>query len=281
MNSLSHLPEQKQKEILHIVGIIKEVINPEMIILYGSHAKGKQVDNIYTSKGVNYEYVSDYDFLIVTNENPERVYAYEAKIVDLCDNIKPSLNLEIHEIDYINKGLEIGEYFFVEILKDGIELYNSNKLKFALPKKLTLKEFKEISKRYYQNWFPQAEDFLETAIFLKEKGSYKLSAFQLHQAAESLFNTILLVFTHYKPKIHNLQKLRIRSKNISPELYNIFDTENDVQDKILFEKLKRGYIDSRYRLDYQISEIEVLKLISKVSKMIIIVKDKCSEILNN
>jgi hypothetical protein len=61
--SLSQLPEAIQKEILQIAEIKKDVAKPEKIILFGSYAKGKQVEHRYTGKdGINYEYISDYDF---------------------------------------------------------------------------------------------------------------------------------------------------------------------------------------------------------------------------
>lgn len=45
--SLSHLPQIKQEQILQIVEIIKEVAAPEKIILFGSYALGKYVDDNY------------------------------------------------------------------------------------------------------------------------------------------------------------------------------------------------------------------------------------------
>lgn len=49
--SLSHLPEAKEHEILEISEIIKEVFAPEMIILFGSYTRGKQVNHKYVSEG--------------------------------------------------------------------------------------------------------------------------------------------------------------------------------------------------------------------------------------
>lgn len=61
--SLANLPEFKQREINQVVAIIQEVVNPEMIILFGSYAKGTYVEHSYTAKdGIRYEYISDYDF---------------------------------------------------------------------------------------------------------------------------------------------------------------------------------------------------------------------------
>lgn len=52
MDLLSHLPEEKQREILAAVEIIKEEANPEKIILFGSHATGKWVDSSYVEDGM-------------------------------------------------------------------------------------------------------------------------------------------------------------------------------------------------------------------------------------
>lgn len=81
--SLFHLPEKKQFEIQRIAEIIREVVDPEKIILFGSHAKGGWVEDRYTDKhGTAYEYISDYDLLVVTKDNREKAYAQEAKIMD-------------------------------------------------------------------------------------------------------------------------------------------------------------------------------------------------------
>ena len=68
--SLSHLPQIKQEQILQIVDVIKEVAAPEKIILFGSYAKGNFVEHRYTGRDrIVYEYISDYDFLVVTKKN--------------------------------------------------------------------------------------------------------------------------------------------------------------------------------------------------------------------
>ncbi|MDZ7650245.1 MAG: nucleotidyltransferase domain-containing protein, partial [Cytophagales bacterium] len=66
-----------------IVDIIRDVLNPEKIILFGSHAKGTQVEHRYQTKdGIIHEYNSDYDFLVVTKGNPEKTYVQESKIME-------------------------------------------------------------------------------------------------------------------------------------------------------------------------------------------------------
>lgn len=73
--SLSYLPQIKQDQILQVVNIIKDVAHPEKIILFGSYAKGIYLEHRYTGKdGTRYEYISDYDFLIVTKSSTLPAY---------------------------------------------------------------------------------------------------------------------------------------------------------------------------------------------------------------
>ena len=92
--SLSYLPEIKQTQILHIVDIIKAVVNPEKIILYGSYAKNTYVEHRYRdSSGTEYEYRSDYDILVVTKNNPYNTNEIDGIISSKVPNYYPELNL--------------------------------------------------------------------------------------------------------------------------------------------------------------------------------------------
>jgi uncharacterized protein len=54
------------------------------------------------------------------------------------------------------------------------------------------------------------------------------------------------VETGYKPKTHNLDKLKRYAKRFSEELEKVFP-DNTPEEKHLFDLLKRGYIDARYK----------------------------------
>jgi HEPN domain-containing protein/predicted nucleotidyltransferase len=274
--SISFLPKINQDQILQIVEIIKEDNEPEKIILFGSYAKGKQVEHKYHVKdGTTFEYTSDYDILIVLKEIPEKLFNLESAIINKTQKYNAPVNLEIHEIDYINKGLEIGEYFFIDIIKEGIVLYDTGNIKFVEPRELTVKEKREKAQRYFDTWFPQAESFVKGCNFFIKEKTTNLAAFHLHQAAESLYYAMLLVFTDYKPKIHNLWKLRKKAKPFSEELFLVFRAETDQHEDYLFDLLKRGYIDARYRNDYKITEGELKTLVQRIMQMITIVERLC------
>lgn len=274
---LNHLPAHKQKEILAITEIIKDVVAPEKIVLFGSYATGRYVENRYFSQGIEHEYISDYDFLVVTKDNPGKTANLESTIMDRVDRYKPPVNLEIHGIDYINEGLGWGQYFFSDIVKEGVLLHDSGLTSFAEPRILTPKEKEEKAQGYFNMWFPEAKEFIEGTQFYHARSSFKHGAFLLHQATESLYNAMQLVFTGYKPRIHNLWKLRKRTKTYSEKLFLVFRTETDKNEERLFDLLKRAYIEARYNPDYVITGDELLTLIDRVIQMQGIVKEICEE----
>jgi len=139
--SISYLPQIKQDQILQVVDIIKEVVNPEKVILFGSYARNAWIEDKYFENGVQYEYISDYDFLIVTKGNNEKEFVLVDKILNKSrDRFVTPVNAIIHDIDYINEGLEIGQYFFTDIAKEGILLYDNNAIEFSKPRELSNKE---------------------------------------------------------------------------------------------------------------------------------------------
>ncbi len=65
--TIKHLPEEKQQELQEIVSFVTETITVDMIILFGSYARGDWVEDKYVENGTTYEYKSDYDLLIIVD----------------------------------------------------------------------------------------------------------------------------------------------------------------------------------------------------------------------
>lgn len=70
--SLDHLPEHKQGQLREITATIVKAVDPEKVILFGSHATGRWVQERGTGNGRLYEYVSDYDILVITKQGDKR-----------------------------------------------------------------------------------------------------------------------------------------------------------------------------------------------------------------
>jgi len=281
--SLSYLPQTKQDQVLQVVDIIKQVAGPEKIILFGSYATGTWVEDTYFENGTRYEYNSDFDFLIITRNNQEKEFVLIDKIINRTENLfKTPVNAIIHDISYVNEGLEIGQYFFTDIITEGILLFDTGRHAFANPRELTNEEKASISKNYFDKWFTDAVDFMDGILLYQKKEKNRKAAFLLHQAAEHFYNTVLLVFTGYKPKTHNLDKLRHYAKHCSQELFMIFPFPvTEGEEYHLFNLLKRGYIDARYKEDYTITSEEVQHLINKINEMQVVVDKICLDKINS
>ncbi len=63
--SIAHLPLSKQQELQRVTQLIVETVSPEKVILFGSYATGNWVEDRYTEGHITYEYISDYDILVV------------------------------------------------------------------------------------------------------------------------------------------------------------------------------------------------------------------------
>jgi HEPN domain-containing protein len=275
-DTITHLPANKQNDIKEILQIIMEEANPERVILFGSHATNNWVEDEYKEGGIKFSYISDYDFLVVISNDDKKEQVIISSIENRTNHYKNAVSIIVHRDDYINEGLSIGQYFFTEIANEGISLFDSGKSVFVPAKELTPEQEKQKAENYFDLWFPKGASYLKGANFYLNEKELSTGVFLLHQAAECFYSAVLLVFLGYKPKTHNLNKLRNYSKHISHELYSVFRTPIlDENEYHLFALLKRAYIDARYKLDYNIKEKEVKILIDKITKIQIIVKEIC------
>lgn len=292
---LDHLPANKQRELERVVQIVFEEFDDAFalarhewkkagrilkVILYGSYARGGWVDEPHTAKG----YKSDYDLLIVVNDKrlTDRV-KYWAKLddrlmreYDIAGSLRTPVNFIVHTLGEVNDGLAHGRYFFMDVAKEGIALYQSDDTPFHQPKPKTPAQALAMAKEYFEEWLPGGQQFLETARFAADKGWNKKSAFLFHQAAESLYHCVLLVCTFYTPHVHNLGFLRTQAERIDRRLTYVWPHETR-SDRTRFEKLKDAYVKARYSKHYRITRDELEWLGVQVEELGRVVHAVCSE----
>jgi uncharacterized protein len=278
-SSLDHLPADKQEEIGSIADTIVQLIQPEMIILFGSYSRGNWVEDRYKQDGTIYEYKSDYDILVVTEHHqdmPPGLSKQVRKKVRKAENLQTTPHIIFHDIKFLNTELEEGHYFFTDIMKEGTMLYNTGKLELAKPKELSGYHRSQKAKIYFNEWFKGAEEFLIDYNNAFSRGSYAKAIFELHQATERYFMTILLVFTDYKPKIHDLEQLNREAGFADPHFKMIFPNQTD-EEKYLFTLLVKSYIDSRYKMGYTVASEDLKWLAGRVQKLKELTELVCKE----
>lgn len=274
---VDHLPDVQRGELERIQRVlmdefaeaISKATSPSRrngkilkIILFGSYARDDWVDEPENG------YQSDFDLLVVVNHQDLTDiahYWYVAEDRILRDaEIKRPVNIIVHSLDEVNQSLRRGEYFWVDIARDGIILYELPCHPLAMPAPLTPADAYEMAAAYFEEWLPGVDRAISTATDQVKKGSDDLgwrkdAAFTLHQSVERAYICFLLVSTLYFPRSHNIKFLRSLSEDNEPRLIDAWPRDRRL-DRRRFQLLKRAYVEARYSSAYEIG-IEDLQAI--------------------
>jgi predicted nucleotidyltransferase/HEPN domain-containing protein len=281
--TLSHLPPFKQAELQKLTSLILQNCSDiEKIILFGSYARGNFKEEKDLKPDRKSGHISDYDILVVTSRKETALdLIFWSRIEDELRGLNLSAypKLLTHDIKELNKKLEEGQYFYSDIKKEGILLFNSGKSELSEKRRLSLEERQKMAKGHYEEWFGSAEVFFTTFQFCLEKDTrqfLKKAAFNLHQAAESAYKTLLLVFTNYNPNEHLLEKLGKECEQYFPDLREIFLKETE-ENQSRFDLLEYAYIGGRYDPKYSISKEDLEILAQDVKRLLELTERLCEE----
>jgi predicted nucleotidyltransferase/HEPN domain-containing protein len=292
---LDHLPPAKQRELERVVQILFENFEEATaiatadwkkrarilkVILYGSYARGGWVDEPHTAKG----YKSDFDLLIIVNHPKltDRVEFWSSaeeqldRELSVTRNLKTPVNFIVHTLQEVNDGLAHGRYFFMDVARDGIALYQSDDTELPEPRPKTPKQALAMAREYFEEWLPSAAEFYGSAQHSVAQGWLKKAAFDLHQSTERYYHCVLLVCTFYTPHVHNLGFLRTQAERIDARLVEAWPRETKA-DRSRFEKLKEAYVKARYSRHYRISEDELAWLSERIERLGQAVEVICAE----
>ena len=194
--------------------------------------------------------------------------------------IKTPASVIYHSVGQVNHRLKEAQYFFSDIKREGIMLYDSGKMRLERIRKPSPAKRKQIAEEDFKMWFASAKDFYLAYDLLFKSRKYKKAAFLLHQVTESFYTAILLVFTGYKPKIHNIERLGRKASGHDSAFLKVFPRATTDQDEC-FKLLKKAYIDARYKKDYKITKRQLEYLAKRVKVLERLTKKICREKINS
>jgi predicted nucleotidyltransferase/HEPN domain-containing protein len=247
------------------------------IILFGSYARDDWVDEPENG------YQSDFDLLVVVSHadlTDIADYWYVAEDRMLRDPaIGRQVNIIVHSLAEVNQALTRGEYFWTDIARDGIVLYELPGSSLAPPMPITAADAHGMAKAYFEDWIPKVDSALKISQFAVGEGELKDAAFMLHQATERAYAAFLLTRTLYFPRSHNIKFLRSLSEDKDPRLVEAWPRATKV-DRRRFELLKRAYVDARYSPNYSIAMEDLEALGTSVRALRSVVEMLCRERLD-
>ena len=278
--NLNHLPEEKRKEIKRIVSTIRENNDKvEMIVLFGSYARGdyRVKDNLSPDRKSGH--ISDYDVLVVTRfkATVDEVDLWDA-LTQKCNQLKLNayVRLIAHDIQELNIKLAEGQYFFSDIKKEGCLLYDSGNFVLADERELTPEEKRRLAQDHFDHWYERATGSFSGFRSFLEMGDVNWAVFHLHQTSESCFKAVLLVFTNYNPNEHWLAALSEMVIEQDASFSNVFPLGTD-EEKERFKLLDYAYIGARYDPTYRISKEDIQLLADAVQELIVCTEKACTQ----
>jgi uncharacterized protein len=291
---LDHLPEQQQRELARAREVLLEEFDKAIapatqphrrngkvykIILFGSYARDDWVDAPENG------YQSDFDLLLVVSHDDltdiaDYWYVAEDRIARDTLIARP-VNIIVHSLDEVNQALRRGEYFWADIARDGVALYELPCHSLAVPMPLTASDAYRMATDYYERNIAIASHRIDTFEFQLSHASDSQTwrneaAFMLHQAVEAIYACFLLVHTLYFPRSHNIKFLRSLAEDKEPRLVDAWPRETK-QDRARFERLKRAYVEARYSASYAITSDDLNALAGSISTLRDIVAALCVE----
>lgn len=272
-SDLDYLPERQKRELERVSSILLAGFEAARngggggtqtwrrggqiykIILFGSYARTDWVDEPENG------YLSDFDLLVVVNhEKLTNIadYWWNSEDQILRDpDIGRTVNLIVQDLHAVNAALRRGEYFWTEIVREGVALYEVPGHPFAAPQPMTPADASATAERYFNSKSVDLDLWLRDAqshISEQSDGPHirKRAAFELHQAVETAYACFLLVHTFYFPRSHNIKFLRSLAEDVNTDLVEAWSREHR-RDRRRFELLKRAYVEARYGDQYDVS----------------------------
>ena len=296
---LDHLNLQKQRDIAYVRKVILEELDKRLraskservrryrvlkLVLYGSFAKGTWFDDRNSGRA------SDYDLLVIVSHKAlTDMTTFWAGVEDRIysdPKINKDVSLIVHTLREVNAALRDGQYFFTEVINQGVLLYDVDakaptaapRSKLVEPTAPNPQRAYEMAVDFHEYWGRSAAQALHLGQEAIRQGPewVRTSAFQLHQATEAIYRMVLLTVTLYAPATHHLGKLRQRCEAIDPRLAAAWAPDQKPY-KRYFELLRRAYVEARYSPAYETTP-EILKWqADRIGKLLTLADTACQE----
>lgn len=279
---IDHLPVRQQTELALIQKILLDEFDAALkaggggtqpwrrngqvlkIILFGSYARNDWVDEPENG------YRSDFDLLVIVSDEKltdiaDYWYVAEDKILRE-PRVGRTVNIIVHTMQDVAQRLSQGSYFWTDILRDGIALYDLRGHAFPQPKPMTTEDALVLAEQYFEQWMSKVVEALAGVEFYISRGNSEDASFLLHQATERAYACILLVRSFYFPRSHNIKFLRSLAEDLDKSLIAAWPREHKLERR-RFELLKRAYVEARYSEQFDVTADDLAALTLNVNAL--------------
>jgi HEPN domain-containing protein len=157
----------------------------------------------------------------------------------------------VHTVDDVRQQLARGNSFFRDVMTEGVALYDAGRVAITIPE-LTPAMRHALAREFFRRYFDHAAQLYRSFECNLVHGSLAIAAFEFHQVVETISKAVLVVFTAYLPKMHDLDELGRRCTRACPDLGPL--VPHDAPDRRrLTGLLRAAYVDARYSFAFEVS----------------------------
>ena len=260
-----------------------DLADPEMIVLFGAHARDAVNGCSTNSAHDNGLYIPDYELLIIVEhcKLARRLEVWQTIMQRFRAEPDTSNGVELSFLTRsrceVNNQLRSGSAFFSDIKRQGIVLHRAEGIQLARCRFIDPIQRQIAARRALRWWSRSASDSLRAFELFVDRGRYRRAAFELHQAAEFLYTGIVIVFTGHQSRSHNLRRLERRVSNLDPVFFGLLSQTTGNGDCRLFGLLNAAYVQGRYNGAFRVTRRELDELATRVRCLQRVTRRICQE----
>ena len=260
-----------------------DLIDPEMIVLFGAHARGAVNGCSTNSAHDNGLYTPDYELLVIFEQCKlaRRLEVWQTVMQRFRADPETSNGVELSFLtksrSEVNHQLRLGSAFFSDLKRYGIVLHRAESVQLARRRSIDPIERQIAARRALRWWYRSASDSLRAFELFVERRRYRRAAFELHQAAEFLYTGIVIVFTGHQSRSHNLRRLERRVSNLEPAFFGLLGPATGNGDCRLFCLLNAAYVHGRYNGAFRVTRRQLDELATRVRCLQRVTRRICQE----
>ena len=260
-----------------------DLADPEMIMLFGAHARGALNGHASNPTHGNGLYRPDYELLVILEQCKlaRRLELWQTIMQRFRADPQSSNGVELSFLtksrSEVNHQLRLGSSFFSDIKRHGIVLHRAEDFQLARCRSIDPLQRQIAARRALRWWCRSASDSLFAFELFVDRRRYRRAAFELHQAAEFLYTGIVTVFTGHQSRSHNLRRLDRRVSNLDPAFFGLLGPATGNGDGRLFGLLNAAYVKGRYSGAFRVTRRQLDELATRVRRLQKATKRICQE----
>ncbi len=280
---IDDLPTKIQDELHYALKIIKRSKMPVVMVwLFGSYSRGDFINRRNVDEhGVISVYNSDLDLLLIVEQEGLNYKAIRRLYMSLHDTpyVQTDPHLVFENTDNFDQALREGDFFYVDVIKEGRLLWDGgHPLVETVDLQPRLRRRK--AEAYFRDWYRLATGLKNGAEYHYQTGEYPLTLLNLHQMAEHLLHALHLVWSNYKIRTHELEKLTREATAFYSPILQWIDHAT-LEEVELFQLLEDAYVGVRYKPEsFRVSQQQAEALLEKVGSLQRTIYHACLEKLN-